>query len=164
MCVRWNHTLTLPTRTWFTGYLPFTVHKKIHKVLPTFFSSPYDLNIASDWSVNKIVPWCTHRLSMPPTTSSGKGAACWHVFFCMLTCDFWHVTLPTCMFEKKRMSAYVPFLACMLKFELHVDILTCWEFFACCKFFCMLQVLHVTDVNMHVSRCQHVKNGTCIVM
>ena len=24
-----------------------------------------------------------------------------------------HVTLPTCMFEKKRMSAYVPTLACM---------------------------------------------------
>ena len=87
---------------------------------------------------------------------SGKGAACWHVFFYMLTCDFLACYTPNMHVRKKahvniqsEFSMYVEIWTCMLTFSHVENFLHVASFFACCKF-CMLQMstCMLADVNM----------------
>ena len=66
--------------------------------------------------------------------ASGKGAACRHAFFGMLTCDFWHVRKKTHVNMRPNKNIHVRHS------NTHVDIFTCRELFACCNYFNMLQV------------------------
>ncbi len=79
--------------------------------------------------------------------ASGKGAACWHVFFYMLTCDFLACYTPNMHVRKK---AYVSILSV---FSMYVEIWTCMLTFSHVENF--LHVEKKSHVDMQKFSCQH---------